>query len=53
MKEERRELEKGSCERMTVVGHLKCARFQKRLHTHHTVVHSSSVLVLVVTGTDP
>lgn len=47
MKEERRELEKGSCERMNVVGHLKCA------HTHHIAVHSSSVLVLVVTGTDP
>ena len=52
MEEERREMEKGSCEKMNVVTSTVC-RFQKRLHTHHTVVHSSSVLVLVLTGTDP
>ena len=52
MKEERREMEKGSCEKMNVVNST-AHRFQKRLHTHHTVVHSSSVLVLVLTGTDP
>ena len=51
MEEERREMEKGRCEKMNVVTSM--CRFQKRLNTHHTVVHSSSVLVLALTGTDP